>query len=63
MATQSDLDALLAAYRAGHQSVQYESKSVTFRSMDDMRAAIASLEAALGITQGRSITVRADKNW
>jgi hypothetical protein len=62
-ATLAQLDALKSAYRSGQLTVQYEGKSVTMRSMEEMRAAIASLEAELGMQVGRSIRVITDKGW
>jgi hypothetical protein len=63
-ATLAQLDALKSAYRSGQLTVQYEGKSVTMRSMEEMRAAIASLEAELGMQGvGKSIRVITDKGW
>jgi hypothetical protein len=55
---------LRAAYRSGAASVQYEGKSVTYRSAADMLAAIRSLESLLGVGTGpRRVVVRTDKGW
>lgn len=47
MPTQADLDALKAAYYKGHLRVRYADKDLTYRSGEEMRAAIAALEAEL----------------
>jgi len=58
------LEALRTAYASGAQSVSYDGKTTTFRSGDEMRAAISSLQAQLGIGGGaRLIVVRSDKGW
>jgi hypothetical protein len=60
----SQLDELRAAYRSGAASVQYEGKSVAYRSAADMLAAIRSLEALLGMSTGpKRVVVRTDKGW
>jgi hypothetical protein len=62
-----DLEAQLAslreAYRSGATTISYEGKSVSYRNAEDLRAAIASIEAELGIVHGRSTVVRSTKGW
>ena len=41
----AQLAALRDAYRSGHLEVSYEGKTVKWRSLDEMRQAIADLEA------------------
>jgi ABC-type Fe3+ transport system substrate-binding protein len=60
---QSQLDALKTAYRAGATSIAYEGKTITYRSVSEMQAAIASLEAELGLSIGKPIRVVTDKGW
>ncbi len=60
---QAQLDALRRAYRSGAHSVSYDGKSITYRSLDEMRAAIASIEAELGVRRGRVVVVRTSKGW
>ena len=67
---QAQLADLRAAYRSGADSVSYEGgKSTRFRSGEEMRAAIASLEAEIAAMQGttkqtpRSVLVRSTKGW
>jgi hypothetical protein len=57
------LDQLRIAYATGARSIAYEGKTITYGSMEEMRAAIASLEAQLGIVQGKSVVVRSEKGW
>ena len=65
IAMEAQLDALRAAYRSGAQSVNYDGKSVTYRSGAEMLAAILSLENALGInTNPRRVVIRGgSKGW
>ena len=60
---QSQLDALLAAYRLGASSVAYDGKTVSYRSAADMQAAIISLQRALGVTMPSSVVMRGGKGW
>lgn len=64
---QMQLDALRTAYNTGAQSVSYEGKSTTFRSGEEMRAAIGYLEDQLnglqGANQPRTLLVRGRKGW
>jgi hypothetical protein len=60
---QTRLEELQRAYHSGALSVEYEGKRITYKSSSEMREAIASLEAALGVVQGMSIAVRINKNW
>lgn len=45
--TQSQLDALKAAYASGVKTVQHDGKSVTYRSLADMERMIERMETAL----------------
>ena len=55
---------LQAAYGSGALSVQYEGKNVTYRSANELLAAISSLQRQLGInTQPARVVVRTDKGW
>lgn len=64
---QGQLDALRTAYATGTDSVSYDGKSVRYRSAEEMRAAIASLENQIngltGATPPRSILIRSSKGW
>jgi hypothetical protein len=60
---QTQLASLREAYQSGATSIGYEGKQISYRSAEDMRAAIASLEAQLGIIGGRSTVVRSQKGW
>jgi hypothetical protein len=60
---QTQLDALLAAYRSGASSVAYDGKNVSYRSGAEMQAAILSLQRALGIATPTSVVMRGDKGW
>jgi hypothetical protein len=59
---QAQLDSLKTACRQGATSIAYEGKTITYRSVAEMQAAIASL-AELGLSIGKSIRVVADKGW
>ena len=43
-ATQADLDALESAIRRGIRSVEYNGESVTYRSLDEMRAILKEMK-------------------
>jgi hypothetical protein len=64
---QGQLASLRTAYRSGVSRSSYEGKSVDYRSGDEMRAAIASLEnqiaAISGTTIPRTVVVRSSKGW
>jgi len=49
MTTQADLDALVAAYRQGVETVRFADRTVTYRSRSDMAQIIAETAAALGV--------------
>ena len=55
---ESQLAALREAYASGVTRCSYESKSVEYRSLAEMREAIASLEAQLGATPSRNIVCK-----
>lgn len=61
---QSELEALKTAYRTGATSISYEGKAITYKSGDEMRIAIANLEAEIaGGPAVRSFVVRSSKGW
>jgi hypothetical protein len=57
------LDELKRAYRSGARSIAYEGKSISYGSGDEMRAAIASLEAELGLSRPIVGVVRSTKGF
>jgi hypothetical protein len=57
-------DELKRAYYSGATSLSYEGKSFTYRSGDEMRAALRALASELGIsTAPQRVVVRARKGW
>lgn len=48
--TMADLDALEHAIASGAQSVSYEGKSISYRSVADMMLARRMIRSALGLT-------------
>lgn len=57
------LSELQRAYWSGARSVTYEGKTVVYASGDEMRAAIASLQAELGISRPVVGVVRSSKGF
>jgi hypothetical protein len=57
------LEALRASYHAGVTEVSYDGKTSKFRSLDEMRTLIASLEQELGVSRPSSVVVRGVKGW
>lgn len=55
--SQSDLDALEEAIASGAQTVAYEGKTVTYRSLDDMFRIRDDVRKALGISTGVNATL------
>jgi len=55
MATQAQIDALKAALYSGHLRVRYSDKELTFRSVEEIRLALAQAEVELA---GESGTLR-----
>jgi hypothetical protein len=55
--TQADLDALNEAIISGAQTVAYESKTVTYRSLDDMLRLQNIIMIALGLVPGNNNTL------
>lgn len=51
--TQADRDALASAIASGATSVSYEGKSVTYRSLDEMRQILAMVEQELSSNKNR----------
>jgi hypothetical protein len=66
-ALQAMLDAMYTALGSGALSLSYEGKTITYRSSDELRAAIASIEnqlsGQLGANTPRTILVRSRKHW
>jgi hypothetical protein len=63
-ALQAQLDDLKRAYRQGARSISYEGKQISYRSAEEMRAAISSLDVELGIQSTvRSVNIRSTKGW
>jgi hypothetical protein len=62
---QAQLDKLRSAYASGLTTATYDGKTVTYRGLDEMRAAIAALENQIagGRGVGKSIVVRSTKAW
>ena len=57
--TQSQLDALRAAYASGTTRVSYDGKSVEYRSLNELKQVIDDVEAGLtGVKRRRSYRVR-----
>ncbi len=51
--TQAERDALASAIASGATSVSYEGKSVTYRSLDEMRRTLAMIEQELSSKNNR----------
>jgi hypothetical protein len=59
MWTEKDLAAIDEAIASGAQSVAYESKSITYRSLDEMRLIRDAIRKSLGVAGGPSNTLLA----
>jgi hypothetical protein len=57
------LTELKRAYWSGARSISYEGKAITYGSAEEMRCAIASLEAELGTSRPVVGVVRSDKGY
>lgn len=57
--TQSQIDALIAAYAAGTVRVTYDGKTVEYRDLDALARAIGTLSAALGVANPLTAAVTA----
>jgi hypothetical protein len=55
---QAQLDALREAYFSGATRVNYEGKSVDYRSLAEMRELIDSLQRQLGIVQPANVIAK-----
>jgi hypothetical protein len=55
--TQADFDALNEAIISGAQTVAYEGKTVTYRSLDDMLRLQNIIAVALGLVPGNKNTL------
>ncbi|MGY3490225.1 hypothetical protein ACVW1C_008108 [Bradyrhizobium sp. USDA 4011] len=51
-ALQTQLDALKRAYRSGVRTVEYDGRSTSYVTGDEMRAAIASLQSEIAQIEG-----------
>lgn len=51
--TQNQLDAIRMAYVSGVTRVSYDGKTTEYRSLDEMRQIIATIEADLAAKAGR----------
>jgi len=64
--TQTQLEALQAALASGELSVRFADRQVTYRSIEELKAAIAEVQAALQTTAGtrvRQHLVHTDKGF
>ncbi|UQR61768.1 hypothetical protein LRP30_33965 [Bradyrhizobium sp. C-145] len=66
-ALQAQLDTLKSAYRSGTRSLEYDGRSITYTSGEEMRAAIASLQNEIaqitGTTTPTVAVVRSMKGY
>ncbi|MCA6109597.1 phage head-tail joining protein [Bradyrhizobium cenepequi] len=60
---QARLEELKRAYHSGARSIAYEGKSIAYGSADELRGAIASLEAELGTSRPTVGVVRSSKGY
>lgn len=60
---QAQLAELKRAYWSGARTISYEGKAITYGSGEEMRAAIASLEAELGLSRPVVGVVRSSKGY
>lgn len=64
---QAQLDELKRAYRSGAHSLEYDGRSITYASGEEMRAAIASLQSEIaqitGTTTATVGVVRSTKGY
>lgn len=49
---QAQLDELMRTYRSGARSLEYDGRSITYTSGEEMRAAIASLQSEIAQIMG-----------
>jgi len=54
MALADDIAALTAAIRQGIQTVEYDGRRVTYRSLDEMRSILSDMERDQSAAQGGS---------
>lgn len=57
--TQKQHDALERAIAEGAETVRYEDRTVTYRSLDDMLKLLASMKASLGMNAGATLGFKA----
>lgn len=63
MSTQAQLDAIKAAYAEGVQEVSYKGRTVKYRSLNEMKQIIATLENALGTSSPKTISFTTDRGY
>lgn len=63
MATQTQLDAIKAAYYQGVMEVSYKGRTIKYRSLAEMKRIIDDLERALGTTKPNSIALTTDRGY
>ena len=61
--TQDQLDAIRLAYVSGVTRVSYDGKTTEYRSLDEMRQIIATIEADLAVKAGRHQPVAGFANF
>ena len=55
--TQAQLDAIKRAYASGVTEVSYDGKTTKYRSLNEMRQIIATIEAALAAQGGKKLPI------
>jgi hypothetical protein len=67
IALQARLEALQAALASGATSIGYEGKTISYKSSEEMRAALAQIESQIngntGANNPGSFRVRSTKGW
>lgn len=63
MATQTELDAIKAAYYQGVAEVQYKGRTIKYRSLSEMKRIIDDLERQLGSSQSNTISLTTDRAY
>ena len=55
--TQAQLDAIKRAYASGVTEVSYDGKTTKYRSLNEMRQIIATIQADLASQTGKKLTI------
>lgn len=63
MATQTQLDAIRAAYYKGVSEVTYKGRTVKYRSLEEMKRIIDELERELGASKPNTIAFTTDRGY